>query len=391
MPDGSEATRIEVVSAIAELPAAQWDACAGDANPFVAHAFLHALEASGSATADTGWLPQHLVARAADGRILGAVPLYLKSHSYGEYIFDWGWADAYERAGGRYYPKLQAAVPFTPVTGPRLLLHPELSAAALDRVAEALGRALIELAERRGASSVHVTFAQDGEPERLAPHGFRPRAGLQFHLENPGWASFDDFLSALQSRKRKQIKRERRTVAESGLRLRRLTGSDIATRHWEAFYGFYLRTADKRWGIPYLTEAFFHELGARLADRVLLVLAEETDGTPVAGALNLIGRDALFGRTWGALADYEFLHFEACYYQAVEYAIQAGLARVEAGAQGEHKLQRGYLPVPVRSAHWIADPALDRAVQDFLERERRAVHNEIAALSQHSPYKQTDR
>jgi hypothetical protein len=390
MPDGSQATRIEVVSKIAEVDSADWDACAGGEDPFVSHAFLNALEVSGSAVGDRGWLPQHLVARNADGRVVGAVPLYLKSHSYGEYVFDWGWADAYERAGGRYYPKLQCAVPFTPVTGPRLLVNADLPADAREQVADSLVAGLEEVARRHAVSSLHVTFPTRPERDRLAGADFLPRQGLQYHLQNPGYQSFDDFLAALQSRKRKQIKRERREVAESGLRLRRLTGSDLKTRHWDAFYAFYLRTADKRWGFPYLTEAFFHEIGRRMPERILLVMAEEADGTPVAGALNLIGRHALYGRNWGAIEDYDFLHFEACYYQAIEFAIETGLSRVEAGAQGEHKIQRGYLPVATHSAHWIADPALEQAVSDFLQRERRAVDRQIAGLSQHSPYKSTE-
>jgi hypothetical protein len=389
MPDGAEATRIDVISEIAQIDASEWDACAGDADPFVSHAFLDALEQSGSAVGDRGWLPQHLVARNADGRVVGATPLYLKSHSYGEYVFDWGWADAYERAGGRYYPKLQCAVPFTPVTGPRLLVNQALPADTRDSVADALIAGLQEVARRHSVSSLHVTFPTRGERDRLAESDFLLRLGLQYHLYNPGYQSFDDFLAALQSRKRKQIKRERREVAESGLRLKRLTGSDIETRHWDAFYAFYLRTADKRWGFPYLTEEFFHEIGRRMPERILLVMAEEADGTPVAGALNLIGGHALYGRNWGAIEDYDFLHFEACYYQAIEFAIQNGLSRVEAGAQGEHKIQRGYLPVATHSAHWIADPALDQAVSDFLQRERRAVDRQIAGLSQHSPYKST--
>lgn len=390
MPDGSDATRIEVLSEIAQVPAADWDACAGDSNPFVSHAFLHALEASGSAVGDRGWLPQHLVARGERGDIIGAVPLYLKSHSYGEYVFDWGWADAYERAGGRYYPKLQCAVPFTPVTGPRLLLHRDLPEADRDRTADLLVAGLEELARRHGVSSVHATFPERAEWERFGAHDWLQRTGQQYHFENPGYADFDAFLGALASRKRKQIRRERREVADSGIVVRRLTGADIEPRHWEAFYAFYLATADKRWGFPYLTEAFFEEIGRTLADRILLVLAEESDGTPVAGALNLIGADALYGRNWGCLEDYKFLHFEACYYQAIEYAIEQGLSRVEAGAQGEHKIQRGYLPVETYSAHWIADPGLEQAVADFLQRERRAVRHQIDALAEHSPYRKAD-
>jgi hypothetical protein len=388
MPDGSDAIQLEVVREIAQVPAADWDACAGGGNPFLDHRFLHALEASGSASGERGWLPQHLVARGPEGDVVGAVPLYLKSHSYGEYIFDWGWADAYERAGGRYYPKLQAAVPFTPATGPRLLVRGDLGAERREQVADLLVAGLEEVARRHGASSVHVTFCAHDEWARFGTHDWLQRIGQQYHFTNPGYADFDDFLAALASRKRKQIKRERREVAEAGVRLRRLTGADLKPEHWDAFYGFYLATADKRWGFPYLTESFFHEIGRTMPERILLVLAEDPDGEPVAGALNLIGDDALYGRNWGCLEDWKFLHFEACYYQAIEFAIETGLARVEAGAQGEHKIQRGYLPTEIRSAHWIADPGLESAVRDFVERERRAVRHQIEALAEHSPYRQ---
>jgi len=390
MPDRAESSTVTVVSDIAEVDARDWDACAGEDNPFVRHAFLRALEGSGSAVAERGWLPQHLVLRDATGTVQGVAPLYLKSHSFGEYVFDWGWADAYERAGGRYYPKLQCAVPFTPVTGPRLLIRAAPGTEAHEQAAEALCAALIEVARRRGVSSLHVTFPTHGEWTRLGEHGFLRRLGLQFHFDNPGYADFEDFLAALASRKRKQIRRERREVAESGIVLRRLTGSDIRPRHWDAFHQFYLATADKRWGMPYLTEAFFHEIGETMAERILLVMAEDGGGHPVAGALNLIGGEALHGRNWGCAADHRFLHFEACYYQAIEFAIKRGLRRVEAGAQGEHKIQRGYLPVETYSAHWIADPALEDAVADFLARERRAVRGEIEALTTYSPYRQQD-
>lgn len=390
MPDGCERPTLSVRGAIADIPPAHWDACAGSDNPFVSHAFLHALEASGSVTASRGWQPRHIVLSETSGEPLGVVPLYLKGHSYGEYVFDWGWADAYERAGGRYYPKLQAAVPFTPVTGPRLLIRRDLSPVRARSVRETLATALIEVARRHEVSSLHVTFPAREEWTALGERGFLQRLGLQYHFANPGYGDFDAFLEALAARKRKQIRRERREVAESGITIRRLTGEVIEPRHWEAFYDFYLATADKRWGVPYLTPGFFETIGRTMADRVLLVMAWAPDGRPVAGALNLIGADALYGRNWGCIEDYRFLHFEACYYQAIDFAIERGLARVEAGAQGEHKIQRGYLPAETYSAHWIADPALEAGVADFLERERPAVRRHLAALTAHSPYKTTD-
>jgi predicted N-acyltransferase len=383
MPDGREPVSIQVASCIAELPAEQWDACAGDDNPFVSHAFLSALEESGSASAEAGWLPQHLAIADERGRLLGCAPLYLKSHSYGEYVFDWGWADAYERAGGRYYPKLQCSVPFTPVTGPRLLVRPD---AARGAVAEALIAGMVELAERHAVSSLHITFPRQDEWRALGGAGFLQRRGLQYHWVNHGYADFDAFLATLSSRKRKAIRKERRKVAESGVVLRRLTGAAIEPGHWDAFHRFYLATADRKWGEPYLNRAFFQHLGENLADRVVLVLAER-DGVAVAGALNLRGGTALYGRNWGCLGQYRFLHFEACYYQAVEHAIAEGLKTVEAGAQGEHKIQRGYLPVETYSAHWIRDPALREAVAHFLARERVMLGHEKAALEELNPFR----
>jgi len=344
---------------------------------------LHALEASGSVGAEAGWQPQHLVVPDAQGGLRGAVPLYLKSHSYGEYVFDWGWAEAYERAGGRYYPKLQSSIPFTPVTGPRLMVRPDADAAT---IRSALIAGLLELARRYGVSSLHVTFPPHGEWEQLGAAGFLQRTGLQYHWENRGYGSFDDFLAALSSRKRKTIRKERRRVAESGLTLRALTGGDLAPRHWDAFYRFYLATSDRKWGRPYLNRDFFRRLGETMAEQVVLILAEDR-GRPVAGALNLRGDEALYGRNWGALGDYRFLHFEACYYRAIDFAIAEGLARVEAGAQGEHKVQRGYLPVETYSAHWIADTGFREAVAGFLRRERLQVAHEIDALSGYGPFR----
>jgi len=387
MPHHDGALTLSVIDGIEQVPAADWDACAGTAHPFTRHAFLHALEASGSATGRRGWLPQHVLVHDGDGRLVGAAPLYLKSHSFGEYVFDWSWADAYERAGGQYYPKLQAAVPFTPVTGARLLVRPDLPEADHERVADGLADGLIRVARRHDVSSLHVTFPTRADWKRLGAHGCLQRVGLQYHFTNPGYAGFDDFLAALRAHKRKQIRRERREVAESGLTIRRLTGRDIEPRHWEAFYDFYLATADKRFGFPYLTPDFFERLGAAMAEDVVLVMAWRPDGTPVAGALNLAGEDALYGRIWGCSEEHRFLHFECCYYQAIEHAIASGLSRVEAGAQGEHKLQRGYLPVETYSAHWIADPRLRAGVADFIERERPVVRAERASLMGESPFR----
>ncbi len=383
MPDGSESLAVKVVSRIAEVPAADWDACAGG-NPFVSHAFLDALEESGSATAETGWLQQHLVLPDPKGGLLGCAPLYLKNHSYGEYVFDWNWADAYERAGGRYYPKLQCSVPFTPATGPRLLVHPT---AEREEVMAGLTAAMLELARRHQASSLHITFPTEAQFDALGRFGLLQRLGVQYHWQNRGYAAFDDFLDALASRKRKAIRKERRKVAESGIRLRALTGGEIEPRHWDAFFEFYMATADRKWGQPYLTREFFHLLGERLTDRVVLMLADY-QGEPVAGALNLKSGDTLYGRNWGALGRFRFLHFETCYYQAIDYAIAHGLKYVEAGAQGEHKIQRGYLPTATYSAHWIADANFSRAVEEFLARERAAVEQEIAYLADHSPFKE---
>jgi len=383
MPDGAEPVTVTLLGAIDEVSAESWDACAGAGNPFISHGFLNALERSGSAAAEQGWQPRHLVVRARDGGLLGAAPLYLKSHSYGEYVFDWGWADAYERAGGSYYPKLQACVPFTPVTGPRLLVRPGAEAEA---VSAALVAAMAEVARRYQVSSLHVTFCEEAEWTRFGNAGFLQRTGRQFHWENRGYDSFDAFLGSLASRKRKMIRKERRKVAESGITLRALRGASIEPRHWDAFHRFYIATADRKWGNPYLTRDFFHRLGEALAERVVLVVAEDR-GELTAAALNLLGEDALYGRNWGALGDYRFLHFEACYYQAIEFAIEHGLARVEAGAQGEHKIQRGYMPVQTYSAHWIADPGLRDAVESYLARERQEIDREIAGLATYGPFR----
>ncbi|MDX2102715.1 MAG: GNAT family N-acetyltransferase [Alphaproteobacteria bacterium] len=382
MADGGDPLILKQTATVSEIPAALWDACAGDDNPFVSHGFLSALEDSQSVGDETGWLPRPITAWQGE-RMVAAIPAYAKLHSYGEYVFDHAWADAYRRAGGRYYPKLQVAVPFTPVPGPRLLMLPGVD----EDMPRRLARGLVEIAERMAVSSIHMTFAPAATATALAPHGWLVRTGYQFHWENRGYRSFEDFLIDLASRKRKSIRKERREAQDSGLTILRLTGPAIEERHWDAFYRCYRSTSDRKWGQPYLTRAFFSHLSERMADRVLLVLAEDR-GRPIAGALNLIGADALYGRNWGALEHRPFLHFECCYYQAIEFAIERGLARVEAGAQGEHKLARGYLPTETRSLHWLLDPGFRQAVASYLIKERAYVAAEQAALSDGSPFRQ---
>ena len=389
MPDGREPTTVNVLDSISEVAAAEWDACAGADHPFCSHGFLSALEDSGSAAAEQGWLPRHLAIRDEAGGLLAAAPLYLKSHSYGEYVFDWGWAEAYERAGGSYYPKLQSGVPFTPVTGPRLLVRGDLEAALRDQLADALSAGMVRLAERLGVSSLHVTFPTKAEWLRLGERGLLLRTGQQFHWQNRGYGGFDDFLADLTSRKRKAIRKERASVAGHGLHIRALTGADITEGHWDAFFSFYRNTSDKKWGQSYLSREFFSLLGERLGSSVVLIMAED-GGRPVAGALNIRGGDTLYGRNWGCAEDYKFLHFEACYYQAIDYAITHGLKWVEAGAQGPHKVQRGYLPRRTYSAHWIADPGLRSAIERFLVGERHAIEEEMAELSARSPFRRPE-
>ena len=416
--------RIRILKGIADVPAADWDACANPSaasgrsdlesnstsisielhelaqvncappqsastsrsnisyNPFISHAFLLALEASGSATTKTGWMPQHLVAER-DGKVVGVVPCYLKSHSRGEYVFDRGWADAYERAGGSYYPKLQVSVPFTPATGPRLLVPAEARA---DQLRAALAQGLVEVCQAHRASSVHITFMPKPEWDLLAARGYLQRTDQQFHWENGGYASFEAFLEKLSARKRKVIRRERRDAVANGIDIVCLTGSDITEAAWDAFFTFYMETGSRKWGRPYLTRRFYSLIGQSMADRVLLVMAKRA-GRYIAGAINFIGSDTLFGRHWGAIEHHPFLHFEVCYYQAIEYAITHGLKRVEAGAQGEHKLARGYLPQTTYSAHYIADPALRRAIADYLVRERAYVEAAGEELGEMSPFR----
>jgi predicted N-acyltransferase len=355
-----------------------WDRCAGADDPFLSHAFLSALEDSGSATRQTGWRPLPIAIDGLDSRPAAVMPAYVKSHSLGEYVFDHGWADAYERAGGDYYPKLQIAVPFTPVPGRRLLARDPALAPALIAAAE-------KVVDANRLSSAHATFILPEEAALFERAGWLIRTDSQFHWINQGFASFDDFLATLASRKRKAIRKER-AQAVAGLEIVHLTGAGIEEAHWDAFWAFYQDTGARKWGQPYLTRAFFPLLGERLGERVLLILALR-DGVPIAGALNLIGVDALYGRYWGCIEDVPHLHFELCYYQAIDAAIARGLGRVEAGAQGSHKLARGYRPVPTRSAHYIRDPRLRDAVADYLAAERRAVSREIAALDEMTPFR----
>jgi hypothetical protein len=363
---------------VAAIPAAEWDACAGTRNPFVGHAFLSALEESASVGARSGWQPLPVIVDGADGRPAAIAPAYVKTHSQGEYVFDHAWADAWQRAGGDYYPKLQIAAPFSPVPGPRLLLRePE--------VAPALLAAVQAVVDQNGLSSAHATFVAEDQVPLFERSGWLIRQGTQFHWSNRGYATFDDFLGDLASRKRKAIRKERAGAVE-GLTIRHLTGDAIEPRHWNAFWRFYQDTGSRKWGRPYLTRAFFPRLGEVLAERVLLILAER-DGVPVAGALNLVGDDTLYGRYWGATEEVPFLHFELCYYQAIDAAIARGLKAVEAGAQGEHKLARGYVPVPTYSAHYIPDPNFRRAIADYLAREREAVAAERGYLAEMTPFR----
>jgi predicted N-acyltransferase len=369
--------QIQVHSSVADIGREAWDACASPSgDPFVSFDFLDACEASGSAVPREGWAGRHLSMQDETGRVLGVMPLWLKGHSQGEYVFDHSWADAWERAGGRYYPKLLAAVPFTPVTGPRFLAHP---AADAGPVRQALLQGAVALTERLGVSSLHVNFPTREDWDALGEAGLLQRQDMQYVWRNDGYRTFDDFLAALSSSRRKTIRRERRE-ANAGLDIRVLTGAGIEEAHWDAFFAFYMDTGSRKWGRPYLTRDFFSRIGRTMADRIALIMAFR-DGTPIAGALNLIGRDALYGRQWGALEDVPFLHFELCYYRAIEFAIGRGLARVEAGAQGEHKIARGYLPSPVYSAHFIAHPALRAPVADYLARERPAVDAEIEVMA----------
>lgn len=375
-PDGRVTLRVG--ESVSSFDAAAWDACAGDANPFVSHAFLSALEDSGSAVARTGWQPLPIAFDEADGSLAGVAPAYAKSHSQGEYVFDHSWADAWERAGGRYFPKLLIASPFSPVPGPRLLARTADAARALIAGAEAL-------VDRHSMSGAHANFVADDQLDLFRDAGWLIREGTQFHWANRGYATFDDFLGDLASRKRKAIRKERSSAVD-GLDIVHLSGSDLTEAHWDAFWYFYQDTGSRKWGRPYLTRSFFSMLGERMAGKVLLMLALR-DGKPIAGALNLIGADTLYGRYWGCREDVPFLHFELCYYQAIDAAIARGLSKVEAGAQGEHKLARGYVPVPTWSAHYIPDAGFRSAIADFLARERRAVEENMAFLGEMTPFR----
>jgi uncharacterized protein len=376
MADSSITVRI--APAVGSLPAAQWDALTDGANPFMRHAFLTALEESGSVGGRSGWTPVPLAIDGPDGRLAAALPAYLKDHSQGEYVFDHAWADAWHRAGGRYYPKLQIAAPFTPANGPRLLTRSPALAAPLLSAAE-------RLCAMHDLSSAHATFVEPAQVPLFEAAGWLIRSDIQFHWLNRGYASFDDFLAALSSRKRKAIRKER-AAAQEGVRINALTGAEIRPEHWDAFWVFYQDTGSRKWGRPYLTRAAFDRLGETMADAILLVLAFG-DGHPIAGALNFIGGEALYGRYWGCTVDKPFLHFELCYYQAIEAAIARGLARVEAGAQGPHKLARGYEPIQTHSAHWIPDPRFRAAIADFLERERAGVAHEQLFLGERTPFR----
>ncbi len=377
---------VKVVPRIDAVASEAWDACANpDAatyNPFLSHAFLNALEEAGTVGEGTGWHPQHLVLEQPDGTVVGVMPLYAKTHSQGEYVFDHAWAEALHRAGGDYYPKLQASVPFTPVPGRRFLARP----GPMQEYAEKLlARAAIAVADRVGASSVHVTFLTEAEWKRHGSDGYLRRTGQQFHWSNAGYGSFEEFLATLSSRKRKAIRKER-SEAQSAVEILSVTGTEITEAHWDAFFDFYMDTGSRKWGRPYLNRRFFSLLGERLSDRCLLVFARR-DGKLVAGALNMIGGDCLYGRYWGAIEHHPCLHFELCYYQAIDYAIAHGLPRVEAGAQGEHKLARGYLPETTYSLHWLADPRLEAAVARYLAAERSEIAEINALLREHGPFK----
>jgi predicted N-acyltransferase len=366
-----------IARSVGELPADEWDALVAG-NPFVSHAFLTAMEDSGSVGPASGWSPAPIVIADASGKLAAALPGYLKAHSQGEYVFDHAWADAWHRAGGNYYPKLQIAAPFTSASGPRLLLADRALATPLLRAAE-------QLCEANGLSSAHATFIAPEQLPMFEAAGWMLRSDIQFHWINRGYASFEEFLAALSSRKRKDIRKERAS-AQDGVEIRTLTGADLKEEHWDAFWHFYQDTGARKWGRPYLTREAFSLLGERMAEKILLVLAY-AGGQAIAGALNFIGPDTLYGRYWGALVDKPFLHFELCYYQAIDAAISLGLSRVEAGAQGPHKLARGYEPVETWSAHYIVHEGFRAAVADFLERERSGVAHDQLYLARRTPFK----
>ncbi|TPI68023.1 GNAT family N-acetyltransferase [Mesorhizobium sp. B3-1-3] len=382
---------IRVAAGIGAFTCVEWDGFAGTTrgdkengyNPLVSFAFLSALEDSGCAVRRTGWQGHHLRLETAQGRLLGAVPCYLKSHSQGEYVFDHGWSDAFERAGGRYYPKLQCSVPFTPVTGPRLLVGKGENVSA---VRAGLAEGLKLVTDKLGVSSAHVTFANEPDVATLEAAGFLHRTDQQFHFFNEDFSNYDDFLATLASRKRKAMKKERREALADGISIDWLIGKDITESAWDDFFAFYTDTGGRKWGRPYLNRQFFSLIGERMADDILLVMAKR-NGRYIAGAINFIGSDALYGRNWGCIEDHAFLHFEVCYHQAIDFAIERKLKVVEAGAQGEHKLARGYRPVTMHSAHYISHPGLRNAVADYLRRERREVERMGEYLEEHTPFR----
>ena len=385
---GEEGVVARIVQSMGDIPPAHWDACAGDSDPFLSHAFLLALEESGCVHGRTGWGPVHLLLDGqSDGPPAGCVPLYVKSHSRGEFVFDYGWADAYERAGGKYYPKLLAAVPFTPATGVRLLVRQGLDQVTVQRQ---LAAGLIGAAEHLNIATVSVNFLPEAEWDLLEDADFLKRADQQYHWYNQGYGGFDDFLDDLSSRKRKTIRRERRRALENGIEIEWITGADLTEAHWDAFYQFYTDTGSRKWGEPYLNRQFFSLITESMAERTLLIMCRR-EGRYIAGALNLIGAEALFGRYWGCVEDHPFLHFEVCYYQAIDYAIQHGLSRVEAGAQGPHKIARGYRPTQTHSAHYIRDPGFRDAVANYLEHERKEVGQDIEYLSERGPFRKGER
>lgn len=376
---------------MSSIDAAQWDACAnpgGDIpyNPFLSHAFLKALEESGSATAQTGWKPYHVLVEDGHGNIAGCAPAYLKSHSQGEFVFDYGWADAWERAGGQYYPKLQVSVPFTPATGRRLLARPGPD---MQQTEDQVAAALVEITNQLDLSSCHMTFLPEDQWNHLGDIGFLQRTDQQFHWEDDGYGDFDGFLNALASRKRKNLKKERARAIENDIEIEWVTGSNITEDHWDAFFTFYMDTGSRKWGSPYLTRTCFSMLGEAVPDDLLLILAKR-HGNYIAGALNMIGSETLFGRYWGCTEHHDFLHFEICYYQAIDFALSRGLKRVEAGAQGSHKLARGYVPKLTYSAHYIPNPSFREAVDNYLASERRHVAADADMLLDHAPFKKTD-
>ncbi|XP_056163406.1 uncharacterized protein LOC115691187 isoform X1 [Syzygium oleosum] len=383
---------LSVVSSISEVSSNDWDACALDAtgpekyNPFLSHGFLSSLEESNSAVKETGWMPRHIVAKDESGTVIGVVPLYLKSHSYGEFVFDHSWADAYYSYGSRYYPKYQCCVPFTPVTGPRILLRDSLYK---DQVFDIVVDALKNLVAKSQVSSIHITFSSENEWHYLKEKGFLQRIGMQYHWRNRNYTCFDDFLMDMKQNKRKNIRQERKKISAQNLTMKRLQGNEIKAKHWDSFYTFYRNTTDNKWGSPHLTREFFHSMGSKMGDQVLLVVAEEGDEL-VAGALNLIGGDTVYGRLWGChpRAYYPSLHFEACYYQAIEAAIELNLKTVEAGAQGEHKIQRGYMPVPTYSCHYLLDEDFSKAIDEFVVREATQVKLVMKMIQDSGPFKE---